>query len=408
MGKIMTMKWSKFKQGLDLALKVKTIYAFGGFGWQLNATYKKRLLSNPNNKQFATAINAGNINTWAFDCVCLIKAILWGWIANNKVNYGGAVFKSNGVPDVNADIMMTSAHVNGLSTDFSKIRTGAFVGMKGHIGIYIGDGKVVECTPIWGAKVMVTKLTDRKWVNWGMSKYIDYSDVPAPTPNPKPDPVEAVWVPEENVEIVLTTQIYTRDYPSILNKTGLSKDPLPKGTVVKFVAWTFVDDYYWRLMNDGRVIPTGKGRGNDQQWATIRSITKPQVKPSRRIGSTVTVNGALFTSSGATAKGKTEHKNKKASIDKIADGTKAPFHVIGSGISGWANETLFGNAPVQDVFKPYERVLKSGTVLYQDDLKTRYSLPIGPQRTVKVLEEKNGFGRFEGNLTGVKHAWFKL
>lgn len=184
------MKWSDFKAGLDLALKVKTTYAYGGFGWQLNSAYKKRLLENKGNSSNAKikqGINAGDVNTYAFDCVCLPKAILWGWNANNKANYGGAVYKANGVPDVNSDAMTSANHMSSYSTNFSKIKTGAFVGMKGHMGIYIGNGKVVECTTKWTGDVLVSNLSDRKWLRWGMSNYIDYSELDKPKPvEPKP------------------------------------------------------------------------------------------------------------------------------------------------------------------------------------------------------------------------------
>lgn len=191
------MKWSKFLSGLELALKSKTTYAFGGFGFPLNNANKKRLLNNSGNsgdKKIRDGINAGNKNTFAFDCVCLPKGILWGWNGDTNKNYGGAVYMANGVPDVNADVMMTKAHVDYLSTDFSKIKVGAFVGMKGHMGIYVGNGEVIEATTKWTGDVLKSKLSDRKWVNWGMSKYIDYSELdkpkPAPTPKPEPKPNE--------------------------------------------------------------------------------------------------------------------------------------------------------------------------------------------------------------------------
>ena len=183
------MKWSVFYKWLLVALKSDTTYALGAFGFPLNAANKKRLLNNKNNAKFEKAINAGKVTTFAFDCICLIKAILWGWVADTKKNYGGAVYKANGVPDVNADQMMTSTHMTNLSTDFSKIKVGAFVGMKGHIGVYVGNGNVIECTPKWTSNVLMSKLKDRKWINWGMCKYIDYSELdPVEPPKPKPDP----------------------------------------------------------------------------------------------------------------------------------------------------------------------------------------------------------------------------
>lgn len=75
----------------------------------------------------------------------------------------------------------------------------------------------------------------------------------------------------------------------------------------------------------------------------------PPVKPNTglAIGSTVIVNGALFTSSTGNTKGKTVHKNKKATITKKADGAKNPYYVSGSGISGWTDGSQIGASTQQ-------------------------------------------------------------
>ena len=109
------------------------------------------------------------------DCSGLIKGILWG--------YPNVKYASNGVPDINADTMISQC--SSVTTDFSKIKAGWLVWMKGHIGIYIGDGKVIESTPAWDNGVQTTAclnissikgLHGRKWTKCGkFDKYIDYS-----------------------------------------------------------------------------------------------------------------------------------------------------------------------------------------------------------------------------------------
>ena len=59
-----------------------------------------------------------NGSSWNFDCVILIKALLWGWCENKNKAHGGAVYLSNGVPDVNADGLINECY--HVSSDFRK------------------------------------------------------------------------------------------------------------------------------------------------------------------------------------------------------------------------------------------------------------------------------------------------
>ena len=66
----------------DIAKNYKTLYVMGCFGAPMNATNKKRYTSNYSyNKQASRVkmINSASSDTFGFDCVCLIKGILWGW-----------------------------------------------------------------------------------------------------------------------------------------------------------------------------------------------------------------------------------------------------------------------------------------------------------------------------------------
>lgn len=101
------------------------------------------------------------------DCSGLIKGTLWGYPHNGK--YG------NIYPDVNANTIM-STYCFDKSSNFSSIARGEFVWMSGHIGVYIGDGKVCECSPKWENGIQITKLNQRKWKLHGKSKWLDYSN----------------------------------------------------------------------------------------------------------------------------------------------------------------------------------------------------------------------------------------
>lgn len=66
---------------IDVAKNYKTLYVMGCFGAPMSAANKKRYTSNHTyNKQAARTrmINAASADTFGFDCVCLIKGILWG------------------------------------------------------------------------------------------------------------------------------------------------------------------------------------------------------------------------------------------------------------------------------------------------------------------------------------------
>lgn len=166
----------KFVEMLELAIDKTTLYVKGAFGapagYGSNRT--RYTANNAYNKQASRAkkINNCAAGVFFFDCVCLGKGILWGWTADPKKVYGGAKYKSNGVPDFSADAAMT--HCTDVSSDFSKLAVGEWLYMPGHIGYYIGDGKVIECTPKWDDGVQYTKLSQRNWTKHGKLKYIEY------------------------------------------------------------------------------------------------------------------------------------------------------------------------------------------------------------------------------------------
>lgn len=142
---------------INVAKNYKTLYVMGCFGAPMTASNKKRYTQNHsyNRQPERTAmINAASADTFGFDCVCLIKGLLWGWNGNKNAVYGGATYTSNGVPDIGADQMIKVC--KNVTTDFSKIEVGEAVWLEGHIGVYVGDGLAVECTPRWANKVQLT------------------------------------------------------------------------------------------------------------------------------------------------------------------------------------------------------------------------------------------------------------
>ena len=165
----------------------------GCFGAPMNVANKKRYCNNHSYNKQATRqkmIMAASADTFGFDCVCLIKGLLWGWNGNASKTYGGAGYAINGVPDIGADSMIKVC--SGVSTDFSNIEVGEAVWMSGHIGVYIGDGLAVECTPKWKNCVQITACNcskngynRRNWTKHGKLPYVFYvkssDDVPEQT-----------------------------------------------------------------------------------------------------------------------------------------------------------------------------------------------------------------------------------
>lgn len=214
MGKVMTAA-KLVEKAIDVAKNHKTLYVMGCFGAPMTAYNKQRYTNNNkyNRRPERTAmINAASADTFGFDCVCLIKGLLWGWSADKNAIYGGAKYKSNGVPDYGADTMINVC--SGVSTNFSDIVPGEAVWKSGHIGIYIGNGLAVECTPAWANKVQITAVANigpksgynaRTWTKHGKLPYIDYSVTTTPAPAPAPDPTpaeEKVYTRSEVEEII--------------------------------------------------------------------------------------------------------------------------------------------------------------------------------------------------------------
>lgn len=178
---------------IDIAKNYKTLYIMGCFGAPMTAANKKRYSTNYDyNKQASRTamINAATADTFGFDCVCLIKGVLWGWNGDKTKTYGGATYTSNGVPDIGADSMIKVC--KDISTDFSKIEIGEAVWMEGHIGVYVGDGLAVECTPKWENKVQITACNRsvsgynrRNWTKHGKLPYVTYEAETAPVPEQK-------------------------------------------------------------------------------------------------------------------------------------------------------------------------------------------------------------------------------
>ena len=144
-------------------------YVWGTFGHVLTESlFEAKLAQYPD----ALAGNADFIRqTWVggrtTDCVGLIKG--YGWLdAETKE----IVYNTNGMPDITANEMYHAATVSG-TIDTIPETPGLAVWHEGHIGVYIGNGEVVEAM---GTRygVVKTKLEGARWTHWLKIPYISY------------------------------------------------------------------------------------------------------------------------------------------------------------------------------------------------------------------------------------------
>ncbi|MCI8399235.1 MAG: hypothetical protein HFF90_07530 [Oscillibacter sp.] len=101
------------------------------------------------------------------DCVGLIKGYSWLDASSGTIRYG-----TNGMPDYGANQMYRSAAIKGPMSTMPEIK-GLAVWKSGHIGIYIGNGYVIEAM---GTKygVVRTKVAGRGWQGWCKLPSIKY------------------------------------------------------------------------------------------------------------------------------------------------------------------------------------------------------------------------------------------
>lgn len=176
---------------VEIATKYKTLYVMGCFGAPMTAANKTRYCNNHSYNRDAARtamIKAASADTFGFDCVCLLKGVLWGWSGDQSKVYGGAGYAVNGVPDIGADTMITKCP-DASTTGWADMVPGEAVWLSGHIGVYIGDGLAVECSPKWENKVQITAVGNigkksgyntRTWTKHGRLPYVDYSDAATP------------------------------------------------------------------------------------------------------------------------------------------------------------------------------------------------------------------------------------
>lgn len=204
MAKIMTAK--KLIDQCKKACEHLNVYATGCWGWPLNyGDNLERIITEWSNNQktkheAVIRERAAEGECYGWDCINLIKGILWGWDADPGKEYGGAVYLAGGVPDVTVYEFFNTCCTDR-STDFDTIVPGEmlYYGNGSHCGVYIGGGLAIEATGSWDRECCtsaVDNVTDRfpdaltktdgrrrTWQAHGKIKFIDYTEEVSPVTN---------------------------------------------------------------------------------------------------------------------------------------------------------------------------------------------------------------------------------
>jgi len=103
------------------------------------------------------------------DCTGLIKGYSWYDPETGSISVG-----TNGMPDIGCDDLYLKSKEYGSISSIPEI-PGLAVWKKGHIGIYVGNGEVVEAYTTKSG-VIRSQLSDRGWTRWFKIPYINYVD----------------------------------------------------------------------------------------------------------------------------------------------------------------------------------------------------------------------------------------
>lgn len=124
------------------------------------------------------------------DCIGLIKGYLWSTNENAPPQY-------TGWQDVDADTMRKLCNTGGTIRTIPEI-PGVLVFAPAHVGVYIGNGEVIEARG-HAFGVVKTKLKSRPFEHWGMCPWIDYGDGEVETEE------DTAPVPAEKTEMAPTS-----------------------------------------------------------------------------------------------------------------------------------------------------------------------------------------------------------
>lgn len=133
-------------------------------------------------KNKANAYRLGGIGRYEngvriFDCVGLIKCFIWHDYSSSNASYYGKT-----CPDKNETGFFNEATEKGTIDTIPEI-PGLMVYQPGHIGVYLGNGQVIEATAAFDKKIVITYFKGNHpdtgykrttWTHWFKMPYLNY------------------------------------------------------------------------------------------------------------------------------------------------------------------------------------------------------------------------------------------
>ena len=179
---------TEFANKLLEVRKYQTRYAKGTFGQRATDSF-----INQKAKQYpkwytdsrVASLKALSDDTRLFDCVGLIKGVMWG--------FPNIIYTSNGVKDYSDQTIWEVS--TDKSYDFAHVEVGELLWLQGHVGVYIGQGKAIECTTAGTGNVQITAVSNigqiaglrsRKWTTHSKLPFIVYNATEGSNSNDKP------------------------------------------------------------------------------------------------------------------------------------------------------------------------------------------------------------------------------
>lgn len=150
-------------------------YWYGCYGQtSTRALYNAKKAQYP--KYYTWELPASQLGKKVFDCVGLIKGYLWSTSTSATPVYQKA-------QDVSANGMYEKCVKKGSISTMPKV-AGVLVFKDGHVGVYIGGGKVIEAKGhAYG--VIESNLSGSYWTHWGYCPWISYEIAAAPATSVK-------------------------------------------------------------------------------------------------------------------------------------------------------------------------------------------------------------------------------